>query len=260
MAVIDELAPQPEPQGKRKPRSEIKYPYYDLEDAIKVARAVRDRGGGKCTLDQLARFLDAKSTASGAFRSRIAGAALFGLVEASSGSVTSTKRAQRILSPEYPEDVEQAKIDAFLGVPLFKAVYDHYRGQALPADVGLKNTLEHEFGVVKARVATAHRVLMSSAQEAGFFSTGKGHLVEPLIKPRTDDEGESKPEGHEHKPPPPGGTPPPPPSGIHQVLQGWLQLLPTNGEWTKQERDTWLQGFTAAIDMLHRVKKEEQGQ
>jgi len=260
MTVIEELAPQPQPHGKLRPRSEIKYPYYDLEDATKLARAVRDKGGGSCTLDQLARFLDAKSTASGAFRSRIGGAVLFGLVAASRGRVSSTQRAQRILSPEYPEDAQQAKIAAFLGVPLFKAVYDHYRGQALPADVGLKNALEHQFGVVKARVATAHRVLMSSAQEAGFFSTGKGHLVEPPTKPATEDGGGESQDQGRRLPLPSGPPPPPPPAGIHPVLQGWLQLLPTDGEWAKRQRDTWLQGFTAAIDILYRIKKEEQGE
>ncbi|MGB6895949.1 MAG: hypothetical protein WBF37_08420 [Dehalococcoidia bacterium] len=246
MVVMSE-EPQSSPAKAKKSRSQIKFPYYPLDDAIRVARMVRDRGGGRCTLDQLARFVNAKSTDSGAFRSLIAATSLFGLVTASSGQVGVTDQVGKILSPVYEDDERQGRIEAFLSVPLFKAVYEHYRGQALPAEPGTKNALEHQFGVVKEQVATAYRVLMESADQAGFFATGRTHLVEPPAKGAIGPPSEAKeaPRGG-------GGPPSDEPPGIDPALLGLLRHLPKSGTaWRKDRKEAWLQAFNSTIGVLY---------
>lgn len=258
MVVMESTQTETQPNKKR-PRSETKFPYYDLNNGLDLARAVRDQGGGECNLEQLARFTDTKSTGSGAFRSRISSAALFGLVTAGGGKVAITGRAQTILSPEYDEDAQWERVTAFLSVPLFKAIHDHYRGSPLPAEVGLKNALEHTFGVVKDRVAPTYRVFMSSGEQAGFFAMGKTHLVQPHIKPRDEKKREDR-EKPPSGPTPPGGAEPPapPPPGVHTVLSGWLQLLPPDSQgWPREKFDTWIQGFTAAVKILHPIEDEK---
>jgi hypothetical protein len=253
MAVTSEDPQEAPATAAKRKRSGIRFPYYDLEGAIKVARAVRDKGGGQCSLDQLARFVNAKGTDSGAFRSLVAAAATFGLVTASAGNVAVADRAAKILSPVYEDDERQGRIEAFYSVPLFKAVYDHYRGQQLPAEPGMKNALQHQFGVVKARVPTAYRVLMDSAEQAGFFATGRTHLVEPPAKGQARLPDEQKPPQEELG----GGgggsdgggaglT------GLHPAIAGLLRELPSPGSpWPKARKDTFKSAFGIILDVVY---------
>jgi Family of unknown function (DUF5343) len=48
-------------------------------------------------------------------------------------------------------------------------------------------------------------------------------------------------------------------TGIWQeyaLLQGLLQQLPSNKEWTQERRDRWLQAFTASVDFLIDIEPE----
>lgn len=251
---------QPEVKAKkRKPRSAIKFPYYDLQDAVEVTRKVQDEGGGECSLELLARYLEAKSTSSGAFRSRVAAAITFGLIATRAGNYAVTDRGLAIIAPVHEGDDQRAKVEAFLSVPLFREVYDLYRGSPLPPEVGLKTTFRTRFNIVEDRVDPSYRVFMRSAEQAGFFSTGKSHLVEPPTKPLST-EAPSE-EGETHDEPGGGGgsgdgggtrTP-----SVHPALAGLLQLLPPDKQgWTKDQFDTWILGFTAAVKMLHPVSEE----
>ena len=60
--------------------SGIAFPAYGLADSIAVANAIHNKGGGYATREQLAAFLDYKSTSNGAFLSRVGAAKLFGLL------------------------------------------------------------------------------------------------------------------------------------------------------------------------------------
>jgi hypothetical protein len=79
-------------------------------------------------------------------------------------------------------------VDAFLTIPLFKRTYEEFRGKELPPEFGMKNALRNQFGVVPNRVDLAYRVLMESAEQAGFFETRMGaktHLILPAFRPGT---------------------------------------------------------------------------
>ncbi len=94
---------------------------------------------------------------------------MFGLVRSAEDSLTPTERAHAILSPVMPEDETNARLDAFLAVPLFKAVFEKYKGQALPPPVGIKNLLKTHYGIVEERVGPALRILMDSADSGWTF-------------------------------------------------------------------------------------------
>ena len=154
-----------------------------LADSVAVAKTIHERGGGIASSDQLAAFLGYKSSNNGAFFNRVSAAKMFGLVESEVGVFRLTSRAQAILTPTYPEDAARAVVDAFLDVPLFKAVYDETKGQQLPPEFGLKNLLRNKFSVGPTVVDTALRTLMASAEDAGFFATrgSRTHLIMPAI-------------------------------------------------------------------------------
>lgn len=261
-----------DPNATKTPRgpgakSETQYPYFDLNDSIDVVRAVHERGGGTCSRAQLAAFLDYKTTKSGTFISRIYAAKQFGLVEFNGEAVSSTDRASRILHPVFPEDESAARVECFLGVPLFSRVFQTFDGKQLPADVGLENSLKTTFGIVPDRVKPALRVMMNSAEQAGFFATtgNKSRMIRPVIAQgspavKSDPPPAAKPElqteiqkhgggGGD------GGTPP----GVHPALVAMLRELPRSGnEWPKIKKDRFLTAFRSILDVVYPESEEAQ--
>ena len=57
----------------RRTQSGVSYPYWDLAASIKVAETIHSKGGGSCSPDQLAFWLDYKSVKSGTYLTRLAG-------------------------------------------------------------------------------------------------------------------------------------------------------------------------------------------
>ena len=240
-----------------RPRSTIRFPYYGLPESITLCDIIHRQAGDRCTLEQLRAFLGNTAVDSGAFRSRIAAAALFGLAEPGDRWVALTPRARAIFSM-HPEDAQQARVDAFLSVPLFRALYERYRGRSLPPKGGLLNVIE-ELGVVRNQRETAYTVFDRSAEAAGFYSSGREYLVAPVIRadatrrePEADPapppiEWTRSPDGVRSSPPPP-----PPPTGIHPAILGLLQLLPPQGsKWSSGRKDEWLLAFKATINVIY---------
>jgi len=173
------------PSPKSKVKAEYRHPVYDLNSSLDVARIIRERGGGAATGEQLAGFLGYAGTNNGAYLTRLASARYFGLVEREDSSYVATPLALRILLPEHPGvDDRRARIEAFERVPLYRVLRDRYRGVALPPEVGLRNALEHQYGIPNAKTQIVYRVFMDSAEQAGYFDARAGartHLVQPQI-------------------------------------------------------------------------------
>jgi hypothetical protein len=174
--------PSPETSRKRE-KSKIKFPVYSLADSVAVAKAIEDKGGGLVSNDQLAAYLGYRSSKNGAYLARIASARTFDLITGQGDRISITPRAQTILWPSYPEDAEKAMIEAFLGVPLFQAIFEDNSGKQLPSPFGMKNALKTRYGISPSRVDDAYRSLMDSADQAGFFSTrgGRTQLIIPRV-------------------------------------------------------------------------------
>jgi hypothetical protein len=164
--------------------SGIAFPYYSLADTVLVAKAIHDKGGGSASRDQAAAFLGYRSTQNGAFLTRISAGRVFGLVTESNKELRVTTLGYKIISPESAEQHREGLVESFLTVPLFKAIYDEYRGRDLPEGLGLKNALRLKFQIVPKKIDLAYRLLYESAEVAGFFETrgSKTQLVMPVIK------------------------------------------------------------------------------
>lgn len=165
-------------------RSELSFPKYSLADSIEVPKAIYVQGGGACTLEHLATYLGYKGTNNGAFASKLGAARAFGLVQKSGHLFQATPLAHSILSPTYPHEAKKALVEAFFNPELFRRVHDDFKGRELPPEFGMKNAMRNQYGILTSRVDLAYRVLMDSAETAGFFSTRAGaktHLIEPMI-------------------------------------------------------------------------------
>ncbi len=187
----------PTPATSKRPRSELRFPVYDLGDCVAVAKAIHEKGGGISTNDHLAAYLGYKSANNGAFIARVAASKLFGFVEGPPSRLVITPLAEKILMPIRETDPRQALVDAFLRVPLYTAVYEEYHGKELPPEFGLKNALRTRFGVTPQRIDRAYRALIDSAETAGFFDVrgSRTQLIMPAVPQITETRGrEDEPE------------------------------------------------------------------
>ncbi len=165
---------------KQRTAAQTKYAVYTLADAVAVADTIHRQGGGVAASDELAIFLGYKSANNGAYYDKISASRMFGLIQGQGARITLTKRAEQVLMPVFPEQAAHAKVEAWMDVPLFAAIYEEFRGRQLPPEEGLKNLMRTKYGVPPSRVDSAYRALIESADQAGFFSRGtRTHLIVP---------------------------------------------------------------------------------
>lgn len=172
---------KPKASGSR-PRSSVAFPYFSLDKCIEVPKLIHERAGGRCDRGQLAGLLGYSGVKNGGFLTRISAAKMFGLIDESGETILLTDRAKKILSPVRPSDAEQAKLDAFMAVELYRKVFEDFEGHTLPSADGLSNAFLMQYKVVPNQVATALRNLMDSADSAGLFKLGgRSKLIRPII-------------------------------------------------------------------------------
>jgi hypothetical protein len=243
--------PQSQDRAQRE-RSTILFPYQDLADAIKVAKGVHTLGGSSCQTDQLAAQLGHTVT-SGAFQQRLNTARIFGLLTNSRGMVTLTMLGTQIVDPLQQR---AAKVESFLNVPLYKKVYDQFKGASLPPASGLDATIVG-FGVSPKQKETARRVFTRSAELAGFFEIAKDRLTYPSLKgggestspPLNEDDhlgGDGKKKTINGGGGGNGGD------GHHPLIEGLIKALPESGaDWPLEARRKWLQAAAMNFDFVY---------
>lgn len=245
-----ELTSEDKHEGDRRERSTIGFPYDDLDSAIEVARGVH-ACGGSCGTDQLAAELRYSSVDNGAFRSRISTARHFGLISVSRGSVALTDLGSRVVDPQ---SIERAKAEAFLAVPLYRAVHEEYRGYTLPPTHGLEAKFV-ELGVAAKQKDKARQAFHRSAQQAGFFSKGTNRLVEPTFTPVGDSPNNFTEQN---------GWPATQQSATwstqheqqHPLIKGLMETLPSPGSvWSDGERKEWLRAAESIFALIYKAER-----
>ena len=239
--------------GKRE-QSSIQFPYGDLEDAIEIAKAIHEVGGHSCEVEQLAGYLRVAASGGG-FRARLAYPRIFGLAEYERGTMRLTPLGMRILDASKEAS---ARIEAFLTVPLYKAIYEQYKSYTLPPPAALEREMA-KLGVSTKQTDKARQAFDRSAKQAGFYWAGPDRLTMPVSKTRPD----TRP----IDPPPPsreirernggdGGSG----GGQHPLIQGLISTLPTQGEqWDVSERIKWLQMAASIFAILYKSEPNENG-
>lgn len=241
-------------------RSKIEFPYTALDLAVTLAKAVHDLGN-HCDWAQLGARLDMAADGGG-FRQRLMAAKTFGLITYTSRSVTLTPLGIQINDPD---QIAAAKVEAFLCVPLYKAIYEQYRNGTLPGADGLENAMV-VLGVAKKQKDKARQTFQRSATEAGFFGYGPNRLVMPTVKqlkkndskaPEIEDEDDQYEADKGRKGN--GGEPP----KYHPFIAGLLDTLPATGtpktEWTLQGRQDWLQTAAGIFNLIYKTGAEDKG-
>lgn len=175
---------------------------------------------------------------------------MFGLVETTSGSHKLSPLGRMIVDPQRERD---ARARAFLNVPLYKAIFEKYKGGVMPPAAALERDIVG-LGVAEKQTGRARQVFERSAEQAGYHEHGKNRLVMPAARALDvgqDQETDSTDENGGGKPPPP----PPPPSGPtrHPFIEGLLKTLPEpETEWKTADRVKWLQTAANIFDLIYK--------
>lgn len=151
-AVAVKKKGKPQKAKAEAPKSKRTFPQRTLEDAHKLAHALRQYNGGNSWSPQhLAASIDQSARASGFFyltaASRDYGLTI-GTRDASKIELSALGR--ELVYPKLPGDEFKALVTAFRNIELFAKVYDYYNGGNLPEVQYLKNTLKTEWGVDEA--------------------------------------------------------------------------------------------------------------
>lgn len=160
--------------GRKRDRTLIEFPYSDLTRGAELTSAL-GLAGGKAWIDQtqLAVAMDMTAT-GGTFRGRLSAAKMFGLVETEGGRVRLSDLGIRLLDESTERD---AKIEAFLKVPLYRAMYESYNGMPLPPAAAIERQMI-SVGVPPKQAERARQAFASSAQAAGYIASN-GRFSKP---------------------------------------------------------------------------------
>ena len=168
-------AMQDEADGRQ--RSSIGIPYNHLGDAIEVAKSIHDNAGtGDCDDVQLSAWMNMSPKSSG-YRVQLSASRMFGLVETTASRHKLTPLGRSIVDPQQER---AARTNAFLSLPLYKVLYDNYKGGVLPPAAALERDMV-ALGVAEKQTGRARQVFERSAEQANFFEHGKNRLVMPAV-------------------------------------------------------------------------------
>jgi hypothetical protein len=225
-------------------RSTIGFPYNDLKSAIELAEAIHTHvGTGQCDDTQLAAWTNQSSKSSG-FRTQVYAARMFGLLAGEgTGSHSLTDLGRAIVDPD---QTREAKARAFMAVPLYRAVFEHYKGHVLPPAAALERDMVG-MGVSEKQKDRARQVFERSAEQAGYFEHGKNKLVAPGVQqgtrqePKRDDDKRGGGGG--------GGDD----GDVDPIIKGLLaRLPPTGASWPSNERKLWLDLLENSFKLIYR--------
>jgi hypothetical protein len=245
--VENDVSPNDDGMTAERERSTIQFPYMNLVDALEMAEAVHDNVGvGHCTEDQLAAWMNLSPKSSG-FRVRVSTAKMFGLIESTGvGAFSLTALGRSIIDPAQSR---RAKVEAFLNVPLYKLVYDSYKGGVVPPTAAFERDIR-KWGVAEKQTSRARQAFERSADVAGFYESGRNRLVIPAAASFKGED--SEPKEREGGGGGNGGGQPPPPK-LDPIIKGLIDRLPPSGDvWPSAERELWLTILKSSFQLVYK--------
>jgi len=105
------------------------------------------------------------SPKSSSYRIQISATRMFGLVDTTSGRHRLSQLGRMIVDPQRERE---ARTRAFQNVPLYKAIFENYKGGVLPPAAALERDIIG-LGVAEKQTSRARQVFEKSAEQAGYF-------------------------------------------------------------------------------------------
>lgn len=257
MEAEKKVEAMPDKQIAQQPRAQstIDFPYLDLENSVEIATGVHEVGGSGCDWDQLAAHFK-QAAQGGGFRLRLICAKTFNLASYDRGKIALTSLGLRVVDPQQQR---AAKAEAFLQVPLYKAVYEKFRGGSLPPNPGLEREMV-ALGVAPKQADKARQAFQRSAKYAGFFEFGADRLVAPANATTSAVLGQQAEKQREQ--PGNGGLNGSGGGGggdeLHPFIRGLLQKLPApETSWPMEARAKWLTTAANIFDLMYTAPESQ---
>jgi len=151
--------------------NKAKFPRHSVAKAIRIPQAILDQNAGKaCSRADAAKFLGLGSPA-GPFGVEISSALKYGFLEqAEAGFIQPTDLAKKVLRPQSPNDTIDGYRQAVMTAPDISEVYQHYRGENLPDDQFLRNTVVETYKVPADSFQEFKHIFLESLETAELIS------------------------------------------------------------------------------------------
>lgn len=238
------LPEQSQPTEERG-RSTVDFPYFDLESAVEIAKAVSELGGFSCDTASLAAKLD-MAPEGGGFRTRLGAAKTFGILSSGrgTGQVELTETGRAITDPLTER---KGKFDAFMAIPLYRTLFDRLKGTLLPPPPAIERMMEG-MGVAPKQKDKARQVFLRSAKQAGLLELSVDRLTPPpnlnaLAQPTVAAPSAAPPLSSSGES---GGA------GDHPFIKGLVGKLPLpETEWDLTARAKWLTTAANIFDLMY---------
>jgi len=182
----------PTSAGETPTKPKRPFPSVTLEEALKIPLKIKElNGGNPWPPSDVAQAVTGGSYKTNPFFYLTAGARDYGLTE---GTRDAAKIALADIGRKFVyagnQDVEgQALQDAFFHVPIFKQVYNQYKGSTLPELKYLGNTLQSEFGLPPEYHEEFHRLFQENCrflQKYGEIADGDSSLSSAPLRNEGD--------------------------------------------------------------------------
>jgi len=137
------------PAAGKKERTRWPFPRATLEEALKIALAIKDHNGGNPWEPEEIRKAIGAGTGGNAYFYLTAASRDYGLTvgTTSAQKIALADLGRDIVYAPNPDTEKSLKLRAFLNVDIFKRVLEFYKGSNLPEMKYLGNTLQKEFGL-----------------------------------------------------------------------------------------------------------------
>jgi hypothetical protein len=169
------------------------FPKNTLEEALQIARAIEDKNAGKPTKAvDLVKVVGFHKASDWRFQDLLRSANQYGLVSGTGAEATVRlqKTGGDIVAPSSSNQRQQALLQAFHNVELFKQVGDFYEGKRTPEDEFFENTLVRDFKIPRDRVKTFIEVYTKNLKYLNLFAARRLEAFETSLSAETRDEVE----------------------------------------------------------------------
>lgn len=169
------------------PKPKRPFPSVTLEEALKIPIKIKElNGGNPWAPSDIAQAATNGSAKNSSFFYLTAAARDYGLTDGTrdASKIGLAEIGRKFVYAGNEDSERQALQDAFFNVPIFKNVYNHYKGSTLPDLKYLGNTLQSEFGLIPEYHIEFHRLFQENCRFLQKYGDISGNNSSSVTQPQ----------------------------------------------------------------------------
>ncbi len=170
--------------GTRVKVSADQLPRRSLEQALRVARALRDTlHGGPATWEDIAGAMNIGTSAQNKYY--LWSAQAYNLVQKDEDKYSLSEIGRKIVAPTSPNEEREATVQAVLTPVVLSRFFTDYNGSPFPAEEHLGNILERKYGVPRERIEEAKTLIRENGITAGILQQQQDGSMVVRLDPKS---------------------------------------------------------------------------